>query len=185
MINWIGYTLLCVVYTEAAVRRCSSKPMLLKISQYAQENTCAGVFFLINLQAWRLVTLFKRYSNTDVFLYIMYSKIFENSLFTEHLRWLLLSTTITEIQWLELVNRNFIQKIYQCKYKTLNSRKKFIIISSNLLATCFKKKLKLPFLFVRCQQIYLNFRIQSITFITQFKNGFVICSTTRFHYILH
>ena len=31
--------------TEAVVRRCSSKWVLLKISQYSQENTCAGVSF--------------------------------------------------------------------------------------------------------------------------------------------
>ena len=30
---------------EAVVRRCSSKWLLLKISQYSQENTCVEVFF--------------------------------------------------------------------------------------------------------------------------------------------
>ena len=31
--------------TEAAVRRCSSKKVALKISQYSHENTCVGVTF--------------------------------------------------------------------------------------------------------------------------------------------
>ena len=31
--------------TEAAVRRCSSKQVFLKISQYSQENTCVGISF--------------------------------------------------------------------------------------------------------------------------------------------
>ena len=35
---------------EAAFRRCSSKYVFLKISQYSQENTCIGVSFLIKLQ---------------------------------------------------------------------------------------------------------------------------------------
>ena len=31
-------------WTEAAVGRCSSKMVFLKILQYSQENTCVGVF---------------------------------------------------------------------------------------------------------------------------------------------
>ena len=31
------------VSSEAAVRRCSSKLVLLEISQYSQENICVGV----------------------------------------------------------------------------------------------------------------------------------------------
>ena len=31
--------------TEAAVRKCSTKQMLLKISQNSQKHTCAGVTF--------------------------------------------------------------------------------------------------------------------------------------------
>ena len=31
---------------EAAVRKCSSKYVLLEILQYLQENTCVGVSFL-------------------------------------------------------------------------------------------------------------------------------------------
>ena len=48
--------------TEAAVRRCSSKQVFLKISQYSQENTCVGVSFEYNcrppaLQLYEKVTL--------------------------------------------------------------------------------------------------------------------------------
>ena len=37
--------------TEAVAQRCSVKKMFLEISQNSQENTCARVSFLINLQA--------------------------------------------------------------------------------------------------------------------------------------
>ena len=42
-------------WTEAAVGRCSSKELFLKISQYSQENPCVGIF-LIKLQTrWLLL----------------------------------------------------------------------------------------------------------------------------------
>ena len=44
--------------TKAAVHRCSSKQVSLKISQYSQENTCAGVSLLtlLNQQGYRKST---------------------------------------------------------------------------------------------------------------------------------
>ena len=39
-----------VLKAKAAVRRCSTKEVFLKISQYSQESTCVGVSFLIKLQ---------------------------------------------------------------------------------------------------------------------------------------
>ena len=56
------------VTSEAVVCRCSSKQVILKISQYLQENVCVGAFFLIKFQALRTATLFKRDFNTSVFL---------------------------------------------------------------------------------------------------------------------
>ena len=56
---------------KAAVRRCSSEKVFLKISQYSQENTCVGVSFLIKL--------LKRDSNTGVFLRIL--RTFKEQLF--------------------------------------------------------------------------------------------------------
>ena len=41
--------------TEAGVRRCSLKKVLLKILQNSQGNTCASVSFLIKLQAKALL----------------------------------------------------------------------------------------------------------------------------------
>ena len=38
-------------YTEEVDRRCSTKKFFLEISQNSQENTCAGLSFLIKLQA--------------------------------------------------------------------------------------------------------------------------------------
>ena len=45
-------------------RRRSAKKVFLKISQYSQENTCAGVY----LQSFRSAILLKKDSTTDVFL---------------------------------------------------------------------------------------------------------------------
>ena len=48
--------------------RCSTKKVFLKISQHIQENTCVGVSFSINLQAFSLQLYLKRDSSTGVFL---------------------------------------------------------------------------------------------------------------------
>ena len=49
-------------------RRRFIKKLFLKISQYSQENNCAGVSFLIKMQTFMPATLLKRYSATQVFL---------------------------------------------------------------------------------------------------------------------
>ena len=46
--------------TEAGAKRCSVKKVFIEILQNSQENTCAGVSFLIKLQASA--------SATDMFL---------------------------------------------------------------------------------------------------------------------
>ena len=51
---------------ESVVRRCSVKKMLLKLSQNSQENTCAGVSFLIRLQA-SACNLIKKKTLSQVF----------------------------------------------------------------------------------------------------------------------
>ena len=51
-------------------RRCSIKKANPNILWYSQENTCAGVYFLIKLHAIRRLTLLKRDSNRDIFLWI-------------------------------------------------------------------------------------------------------------------
>ena len=48
-------------------RKCSTRKLFLKISQYSSENTCVGISFLIKLQAFRAPALLKRDSNTGVF----------------------------------------------------------------------------------------------------------------------
>ena len=40
------------ILTKAVARKCSTEKGLIKNSQYLQKNTCAGVSFLITLQAW-------------------------------------------------------------------------------------------------------------------------------------
>ena len=64
-------------------RRCFIKKVLLKISQNSQENTCARVSFLMNLQVLGLQRYEKRKSGTCVSLWILW--YFEEHLFVEHL----------------------------------------------------------------------------------------------------
>ena len=52
---------------EAIVRKYSVKNVFLKISQNSQENTCAGVSFLIKLQASCLQRYLKRDSSHSCF----------------------------------------------------------------------------------------------------------------------
>ena len=61
-------TVLKVLRTKAVVQRSSVKKMFLEISQNSQENICARVSFVINLQASGLQLYYKRDSGTDVFL---------------------------------------------------------------------------------------------------------------------
>ena len=62
--------------------------MFLKISQNSQEYTCAGVSFLIKLQA-KACKFIKKETLTQMFSW-EFCEIFKNSLFTEHLWWLFL-----------------------------------------------------------------------------------------------
>ena len=74
----------------AVVRRCSVKKVFLNISQNTQENACVSRdSFLIKLQTWSLKLHLKRDSG--------FFKIFENTFFIEHLRWLLLKLFIVYI----------------------------------------------------------------------------------------
>ena len=56
-------------------RKCSTRKVFLKISQYSQENTCVGISFLIKIQAFRAPALLKETR-----------EIFKNTYFEEHLR---------------------------------------------------------------------------------------------------
>ena len=68
--------------TEAATRGA----LYLEIFQNSQENTCARVSFLIKVQACNFI---KNETKAQLFS-SEFCKIFKNSFFIEHLRWLLL-----------------------------------------------------------------------------------------------
>ena len=53
------------------MNRRSITKLLLNILQYLQENNCVGVSFLMEMQDFSPVTLSKRDSNADVFLWIL------------------------------------------------------------------------------------------------------------------
>ena len=69
-------------FSEAAVCRCSSKQVLLEMSQYSQENINVGVYFNnIALQPATLIqSHLKINSNTIVFLRIL-SNFYETTFF--------------------------------------------------------------------------------------------------------
>ena len=62
---------------------CSVEKVFLEISQNSQENTCAKVYFLINLQAIKKETL------AQVF-HVNFVKFLRTPFLIEHLWWLLL-----------------------------------------------------------------------------------------------
>ena len=70
------YYVWCLCHlSEAATRGVLCKKVFLEISQNSQENTCARVSFLINLQAWGLAQVFS----------CEFCEISKNTFFTEHL----------------------------------------------------------------------------------------------------
>ena len=58
-------------FTEEIVRRCSLRSLLRKNSLLSQENTCAEVSLLINVQAYMLQFYIKKDCCTGVFLWIL------------------------------------------------------------------------------------------------------------------
>ena len=83
-----------MLYSEAVVRRCSVKIVLIEISHNSQENTCVRVSFLINFQASACNFIKKKlwhkcfpvnFAKSQKF-----AKLLETSSLTEHLPWLLL-----------------------------------------------------------------------------------------------
>ena len=65
--------------SEAAAHSCSSKKVLLKISQNSQKNTCVGVFFHNKVAGIEACNFIKKDSNSGVFLWTF--KDFKNSCF--------------------------------------------------------------------------------------------------------
>ena len=58
---------------EEVVGKCSVKKMFLKVSQNSDENTCVRASSLIKLQASGLKIYFKKDSDKDVFLWILWN----------------------------------------------------------------------------------------------------------------
>ena len=57
--------------SEAAIHRCSSKYVFLKIWQYSQKNTCVGVYFRWSCRPEGLHFYWRKDSNTGFFLWIL------------------------------------------------------------------------------------------------------------------
>ena len=82
---------------SSLVWRCSIEKVFLEILQNSQENTCAGVSFLIKLQA-RPATLLKKKLWHRCFP-VNFAKFLRKSFFTEHLRWLLLQVYLPSLSY--------------------------------------------------------------------------------------
>ena len=67
---------------ESVAQTCSVRNVFLEISQNSQGNTCAGVYFLIKLQA--ACNFIKKETLAQVFSY-EFCEISKNIFFTEHL----------------------------------------------------------------------------------------------------
>ena len=69
-ISWLKNSKCSQWIIRSSHRRSSIKKLLFKIYQYSLENACV-LSLLIKLMAFRSATLFKRDSNTGVFLWIL------------------------------------------------------------------------------------------------------------------
>ena len=83
-INWVEISAL--LYHTCICPQVSVKKVLLKISQNSQENTCVRVSFLMKLQACNFI---KKETLAQMFS-CEFREITKNTLFIEHLWWLLL-----------------------------------------------------------------------------------------------
>ena len=70
--------------SETVAQRCTIKKLFLEISQNSQENTCARVYFLMKLQTQACKFIEKE--ALAQLLSCEFCEIFNNILFTEHLR---------------------------------------------------------------------------------------------------
>ena len=95
---------------EAVARRCSVKKVFLKISQNSQP-----VSFLIKL---RPATLLKKRLQHRCLL-VSFVKFLRTPFFIEHLRWLLLKSTLTTINgWYRWISK----KCFWCHFTGISSR---------------------------------------------------------------
>ena len=78
--------------TEAVAQRCSVKRVFKEISQNSQENTCAGVSFLIGCRPQPATLLKKRLWHRC--FRVDFAKFIRTHFLTEHLQWLLLVVQI-------------------------------------------------------------------------------------------
>ena len=93
----VSYAFLVFLLLEAVVCRCFSKQVFLKISQTSQENFCAGVSF------WPVYNFIKKRLQHRCFP-VKFAKFLRTSIFTEHLRWLLLYFANLETKFREIIH---------------------------------------------------------------------------------
>ena len=111
---------------EAVTQRCSAKKVFLEISQNSQDNTCARVCFLINLQ-----------ETLSLVFSCEFCEILRTSFFTEHIRWLLLKLHVSF--HLFFLRSMFSLKWQNHKFSSLHNKWSFPLrISSENVNICWR-----------------------------------------------
>ena len=82
---WVLMLHKCSICQQSSLRSCFIKKVILKISQHLQENTCAGVSFLIKLQP-EACNFIKKETLPRVFP-CECCEIFKNAIFIAHIWW--------------------------------------------------------------------------------------------------
>ena len=107
------------ILPEAVARRCSVKKVLIEISQNSQRNTCAGVSFLIKLQA-SACNFIKKETLAQGFS-CEFCEISKNIFFTEHV-WATASKQTDDCFKFSNRIQHQIAKLF-LKYNYINERK--------------------------------------------------------------
>ena len=84
-----------ILYLKAATGGVLEEQMFLEILQYSRENTCGRVYFLIKLQS-SACNFIKKETLAQVFS-CEFCEISQNNFFTEHLQWLLLYISKSQV----------------------------------------------------------------------------------------
>ena len=84
-----------ILYLKAATGGVLEEQIFLEILQYSRENTCGRVYFLIKLQS-SACNFIKKETLVQVFS-CEFCEISQNNFFTEHLQWLLLYISKSQV----------------------------------------------------------------------------------------
>ena len=133
LLYWATHTLILVlIIFRSSHRRCSVKEVFLEISQNSQEKYLCQSLFLNKVAGLRPAALLKKSFWHRCFP-VNFAKFLRTPFFTEHLQWLLLNLSSTELAASESMEQVFYKNvILQLRSKSLkNTCKKSSFFSIN------------------------------------------------------